>query len=386
MLKSIPFFHFAQLLFDSKDLARHAAVILKAMLEAQSPRLSEIAQKMPGTPSANYKQIQRFLAKIDPKSILLRLFQTDAPFVLGDPTEIPRPEAWHTSYVGTLRDGKTKGFWLLTLATPFRGRALPFHFVTYSSKTIAEEESSRNLKHLNALATVKDLLGEKPLVFDREFSYLELLERLVAERVHFVIRLNLGSHPPQLTNAANRAITLTIAPGATEIYRGLRYKNRVPLNLIGVWKPSLSEPLWVMTDLHPEAGLQMYFQRMKIDESFRDLKNLLHLDKLMNKQLEYLEKMIALMMLAYSIGVLTGEGVRDAIFGEPIKARAKVPITERIPDQPQLRQSKKWKLYSGLFILLKQKVDLSLKNRRQIFRAILPVFTGLIQHPVRTPV
>lgn len=386
MLKSIPFFHFAQMLFDSKDLARKAATILRAILEAQSPRLSEIAQKMPGTPDANYKQIQRFLVKIDPKSILWRLFQTDAPFVLGDPTEIPRPEAWHTSYVGTLSDGKTKGFWLLTLATPFRGRALPFHFVTYSSKTIADEESSRNLKHLKALVTVKDLLGEKPLVFDREFSYLELLEKLVAERVHFVIRLNLGSHPPQLTNAANRSIALTIAPGETEIYRGLYYKGRVPINVIGVWKPGLSEPLWVMTDLKPEVGLQIYFQRMKIDESFRDLKNLLRLDKLMNKKPEQMEKMIALVMLAYSIGVLTGEGVRDAIFGEPIQARTSVPITERIPDHPSLRQSKKWKLYSGLFILLKQKVDLPLQNRRQIFRAVLPVFTGLLQHPVRTPV
>jgi hypothetical protein len=386
MLKSIPFFHFAQLLFDSKDLARKAAVILKAILEVQSPRLSEIAQKMPGMSDANYKQIQRFLAQTDPKTTLLRLFQTDAPFVLGDPTEIPRPQAWRTSYVGTLRDGKTKGFWLLTLATPFRGRALPFHFVTYSSKTIADEESSRNLKHLSALVAVKELIGEKPLIFDREFSYLELLENLVAERVHFVIRLNLGSHPPQLTNAANRSIALTIAPGETEIYRGLYYKGRVPINVIGVWKPGLSEPLWVMTDLQPEAGLQIYFQRMKIDESFRDLKNLLHLDKLMNKKPEYMEKMIALVMLAYSIGVLTGEGVRDAIFGEPIKARARVSITERIPGHPQLRQGKKWKLYSGLFILLKQKVDLSAKHRRQIFRTVLPVFTGLIQHPVRTHV
>jgi hypothetical protein len=386
MLKSIPFFQFAQLLFDSQDLARKAAVILKAILEAQSPRLSEIAQKMPGTPDANYKQMQRFLMKIDPKSILVRLFQTDAPFVLGDPTEIPRPEAWRTSYVGTLSDGKTKGFWLLTLATPFRGRALPFHFVTYSSKTIADEESSRNLKHLNALATVKDLLGEKPLVFDREFSYLELLEKLVAERVHFVIRLNLGSHPPQLINATHQSIALTIAPGETEIYRGLRYKGCVPINVIGVWKAGLSEPLWVMTDLQPEAGLQIYFQRMKIDESFRDLKNLLRLDKLMNKKAEHLEKMIALVMLAYSIGVLAGESVRDAIFGEPIKPRTRVVPTERIPDRPDLRQGRKWKLYSGLFILLRQKVDLPVNERRQIFCAVLPIFARLIQHPVRTPV
>ena len=52
-------------------------------------------------------------------------------------------------------DGKTKGFWLLTLATPFRGRALPFHFVTYSSKTISAEGSSRNLKHFRALVAGK---------------------------------------------------------------------------------------------------------------------------------------------------------------------------------------------------------------------------------------
>ena len=34
---------------------------------------------------------------------------------------------------------------------------------------------------------MKELLGEKPLVLDREFSYLELLEDLVTEQVNFVI-------------------------------------------------------------------------------------------------------------------------------------------------------------------------------------------------------
>jgi hypothetical protein len=386
MLKSIPFFHFAEVLFDSKDLARKATLILKAILEAQSPRLSEIAQKMPGPPDANYKQIQRFLATVDPKTILLRLFQLDAPFVLGDPTEIPRPQARRTSYVGTLSDGKTKGFWLLTLATPFRGRALPFHFVTYSSQTIGDEGSSRNLKHLAAFAGIKELIGEKPLVLDREFSYLELLERLRAEQVHFVIRLNLRSHPPRLTNAEHRTMRLHIAPGQTEIYRQLHYKDRVAVNVIGVWEKGLSEPLWVMTDLQADFGLQIYLQRMKIDESFRDLKNLLRLDKLMNKKAEQMEKMIALVMLAFSIGVLAGEGVRDSVFGEPVQRRTEVCSTDRIPDQPGLRQGKKWKLYSGLFILLKQKLDLPLQQRRKIFRRIVPVFTGLVQHPVRTHV
>ena len=97
MLQSMPFLAFAQLLFDSPDVARKAAVILKAILEAQSPRLSEIAQKMPGTPAANYKQLQRFLVTADPQTALLRLFQSEAPFVLGDPTEMPRRQAWRTA-------------------------------------------------------------------------------------------------------------------------------------------------------------------------------------------------------------------------------------------------------------------------------------------------
>jgi hypothetical protein len=45
---------------------------------------------------------------------------------------------------------------------------------------------------LFCLCQVKELLGDKPLVPDREFSYLELLEDLVAERVNFVIRFKLG--------------------------------------------------------------------------------------------------------------------------------------------------------------------------------------------------
>ena len=384
MLKSIPFADFAQALFDSPKIAKQAAVILKAILEAQSPRLSEIAQKMPGTPDANYKQIQRFLQQTDPQSTLLRLFQTDAPFVIGDPTEIPRPQAKRTSYVGTLMDGETKGFWLLTLATPFRGRALPFHFVTYSSKTIAEEMSSRNLNHLRALAGIHEFIGEKPLVFDREFSYLELLENLAAEQIHFVIRLKLGSHPPRLFNAQGQQVTLTIAQGETEIYRQLSYKGSVKVNVIGIWRKGLSEPLWVMTDLKPEDGLQIYFRRMQIEECFRDLKTLLHLDKIMNKHQALMEKMVALVMLAYSIGLITGEAVRDVLYGVSPAPGSQVMPKERSLNQPHLRLGRKWKLYSGLFIALKQKVNLPLERLREIFRTVLSVLTGLIYHPVRT--
>jgi hypothetical protein len=117
--------------------------------------------------------IQRFLENSDPQTALLRLFREEAPFVIGDVTEMPRPQAKKTEYVGTLSDGETKDYWLMVLATPYHGWAIPCGFVDYSSKTINQEATSRNQHHFAAFRQVKELLGDRPLVLDREFSYLE---------------------------------------------------------------------------------------------------------------------------------------------------------------------------------------------------------------------
>jgi hypothetical protein len=97
-----------------------------------------------------------------------------------------------------------RGFWLLLLAVPFRGRAIPFSFAFYSSETINEEASSRNLEHQRAFREVKIPLGERSLVLDREFSYGDMLKSLVSEGPKFVIRLNLDSNTPRLFNDEGR--------------------------------------------------------------------------------------------------------------------------------------------------------------------------------------
>ncbi|MCC7161962.1 MAG: transposase [Anaerolineae bacterium] len=383
MLQSTQIFRFAQMLFDTDAVARQVTPILKAILDAQSARLSEIAQKMRGTPAANYKHLQRFMQNVDAKETLLRLFQADAPFVLGDVTELPRPQAYRTPYVGKLKDGKTRGYWLLLLATPYRGRALPCHFVTYSSRTIAEQADSRNLNHLQAFQQVKALLGEKPLVLDREFSYLELLENLRAARINFVIRLNLGSHPPQFFDETKQRVELSISPGETVVHRQLFYKGKVQVNLSGFWQQGYAEPLWVMTNLPAELGGQIYFARMKIEESFRDLKNLLHLEKMMNKQQAKMEQVVAWVLLAFTLGFLVGEELRDVLYGPAPDATPAPPrgaTRSAVPQKP----GQKWKLYSGLFILLKQKIDVSRRQSQQILRRALDRFRVLVQHPVRT--
>jgi hypothetical protein len=303
---------FAYQIFDNEE--EDAALILKAVLDARSPRLSDISQAMPGSPSGNYKAIQRFLDKADPEKALMRLFMEDAPFVIADPTEIPRPQAKKLSYVGKLKDGKTRGFWLLVLGVPYRGRALPFHFITYSSKTIGSEATSRNLEHQRAFGEVKELLEGIPLVMDREFSYLTLFEELRAEKLSYVIRLNKGSNPTIIDKLGDK-VALSILPGEKKLIKEVYYQGKVKVNLAGEWKAGLREPLWVISNLEPEAALDIYKARMKIEESFKDLKSLLSLEKVMNKKRDNLEKMVAMVLLAYSIGLLVGEEIRDRVYG-----------------------------------------------------------------------
>jgi hypothetical protein len=99
---------FVRDLFDDQVVAQKAARIVAWILGAQSPRMSEIAREMGGNETANYKCVQRFLEASDPREVLLRMFREETSFVVGDPTEMPRPQAKKTEYVGTLSDGEGK--------------------------------------------------------------------------------------------------------------------------------------------------------------------------------------------------------------------------------------------------------------------------------------
>jgi hypothetical protein len=384
MDKCIKFRKFMRYLLDDESLAEKGAVIIKALLEAQSPRLSNISEKMAGNSVSNYKVIQRFLKRVDIKALLMRLYQEEAEFMLGDPTEMERYKAPKTPYVGTLNDGNTAGYWLMVLSTPFRGRSLPCSFVVYSSRTIGEQVTSRNQEHFRCFEAVKELLGDRPLVLDREFSYAELMEVLYLEQLQFVIRLNLGDQhrQPRLIDAEGEPIQLFIRPGETIIRPNVYYLGTVKVNLIGYWRKSLSKPLWVMTSLEPKRGLEIYLKRMKIEQTFRDCKDLLHLTKLMNKKQPLLEQMIALCLLAYVIGVWVGEAMRDVVYGKLDIAQVPDALINKPP--VDVNAHPKWLLYSGLFVLLKQKLRLSPKQVDAIAQVAAAAFACLIDGNVRS--
>ena len=383
MDKCINLFDFLSYLFDQKDIVEKAAVIIQGLYEACSPRIARIARQMPGQADANYKLIQRFMAKVDLKAVLQRFFQEDAEFVIGDPTEMKRPQAKKTAYVGQLSDGQTLGYWLLVLATPFRGRAIPFHFISYSSQTIGSQATSRNQEHFRAFAAIKPLLGERPLVLDREFSYLELLQNLLIEKIHFVIRLKVGLPQVALLDEQGQPIRL-IPPqsGKMVVYRDVFYRGLAKVNLIGVWRDGFQTPLWVMTDLDPARALQIYLKRMKIEQSFRDCKSLLGLDHLMNKQQAHMEQMVALTLLAYVVGLFFGKALRDVSFAHISPSEVTYEKLMAPPD-PKL-VSHKWNQYSGLFIFLKFQLPISLETLKLLLEPLVKAFASLILGYVRT--
>ena len=351
-------------LFDRDEDAKKAAEIIQGILEARSPRISSISHAMGKRGYwANYKAIQRFLKKVDTKKALNRLYMEQGDFVIGDPTDIERPEGKRTPYVGWLKDGR-RGFQILVFSVPYRGRAIPFQFITYSSKTIEDEGSSRNLEHEKALRETKELIGEVPVVLDREFSYEGLMRDFIEEGMKFVIRLD-NSKKPTIRDERGNKVELCLRKGERVFLKGVYYKGKIRVNIAGEWKEGFKAPLWVITNIDPEEALKIYKARMKIDESFRDLKDILGMGKIMNKKQENMEKMIALLFLAYVIGYLVGEEVRDRAY-----------------------KGNKWKNYSGLFVFLKQRVNLTKdKLKEGINKAILfirALILGIPPQLVRT--
>lgn len=175
-------------------------------------------------------------------------------------------------------------------------------------------------------------------------------------------------------------MVLTVSRGETITYHQVWYKGKVFVNLIGVWDRGLREPLWVMTNLDAESALRIYRCRMKIEQTFRDLKDKLGMQRLMNKRQSYMEKMLAFLLLVYAIALLVGEGLRDRLYGQPPPTRPKNPACAT-PILPQ--KGKKGKCYSGLFVLLCQKWSLPISEWQKILAqaltALLLLFSPLSQ-------
>ena len=71
------------------------------------------------------------------------------------------------------------------------------------------------------------------------------------------------------------------------------------------------------------------------------MKSLLGMTRLMNKQQENMEKMLALLLLVFTIGLFVGENLRDYLYGEQVVENVQVAEKDRIPGSPYKKKGKK---------------------------------------------
>jgi hypothetical protein len=88
----------------------------------------------------------------------------------------------------------------------------------------------------------------------------------------------------------------------------------------------------------------------------------------------------------FTIGLLVGEELRDLLYGEPVADNEPVADRDRIPGDPTRKKGKKWKRYSGLFVLLKQKRSLTQDQKAAVLLAAFTTFQCWIQPHVGTVV
>jgi hypothetical protein len=103
-----------------------------------------------------------------------------------------------------------------------------------------------------------------------------------------------------------------------------------------------AQPQWTSPVAQPQLSgtchTEFVICDQSIEEAFRDLKSLFNFQKLMNKRRSLMEKMVALLLIAYALALILGEALREQLFPP---------------------ESRKHKLYSGPFIFLKLQPDLS---------------------------
>lgn len=149
-----------------------------------------------------------------------------------------------------LKNGKTRGFWLLLLAAPFRGRAIPLALFSFSSKTLNDTATSRNPLHLHALLSFQDLIGNRPVMMDQGFCSTPWLRHLKEGGMSFVVRQKMRPHPPVFLDGETRRVRLGCPPGGRVVFRGLRYRGEVEVNGDG-W---VAEGSWRAFGDHDHLG------------------------------------------------------------------------------------------------------------------------------------
>ena len=265
--------HFTSFLLASQ--LENLRLLTIALLYGASPRINRWSRFLPIETLFRHRQkrLLRFLAnpRIEVTSLfvpLLRMVLRLVPLrkqlsVIVDETDLPSNRQ------------------ALVAAIPWQGRALHFAFTIFQRDSLRDSQNQLEnsfFAFLCKLLTVHHLIPV--FLLDRGYADVKLIRYLKQLGAHYVIRacqnvyVRLPEHKGTLAGL-----------GRAGSWTGVLYQQHEQelINLRTVWgkdKSGNRELIYLITDLEPDAGLQRYRLRMRIEEGFRDLKHTLGLEQL----------------------------------------------------------------------------------------------------------
>jgi len=304
-------------------------LVLSAVRSGQGRlSLAALARALPtqGTAHAREKRLHRFLK--NPR--------LDFRTVTGSLATILLPPGKRFCPV-ILDQTKSGSAQALLAAIPYVGRSLPLACYTFAYPLTEPALKSQNqLEHIFLLDTEASLPPGIIAVWiaDRAYARSLLLQQSEQEQRSYIVR---GRKETIITYLGRRIkLGQLYAPPR----KALRYENvlyhahrKVPVDVIVYYDPTYAEPWYLLVPvayrklLETDLVVDLYRERMQIEQSFRDFKTHLGLRGL-NLQIDIAPRMGRLLLafcLAYVLCVLLGESP----LGE--QARRGFEIPRRIP-------------------------------------------------------
>lgn len=235
--------------------------------------------------------------------------------VLIDNTFVPNNTLGVLTKTQSDQEKARKGFFILSAALPVRGRAISFfqHHWRYTQISHMVEYSFNNLIAVQLIkikTLLKQVLSKAVFIMDRGFGYEYFFKKFIELEVNYVVRIRDLNTNVVLARGKKKIKLKDLAARSSEpiVYKVL-YKSKTPINVVFSKKRN---SIWALaTNLDdPKVIIDLYRQRMKIEECFKDWKSTgFNIEKIQILQWDVLPKMIWCVVVAHLLLYLLGETI-----------------------------------------------------------------------------
>ncbi|MGH9380017.1 MAG: transposase [Thermoanaerobaculia bacterium] len=297
-----------------KNLAVLACAYLRLLAAGRSGygalTLAALARMMPtpGTARAREKRLHRFLdnPRLDPRGVTDGLVRV----IVGQRGQGLWPVLFDQTKAGSTQ--------ALIAGVPCEGRSLPLALYTFDYPWQERAAKSQNQLEEVFLCDVESALpsGVRAVfIGDRGYARAALLRHSNALSRLYIVRGRVGT----TVDVQGRCRKLGELPARAKRprrYRSVLYhgQQRVPVDVVAYHDPSFEQPWWLLVPADCEALLptqtvvDLYRQRMRVEQSFRDFKTHLGLRglKLKVRIAPRLGRLLLAFTLAYALAVAVG--------------------------------------------------------------------------------